>query len=114
MNLSFASKKLEKQMNSDVEMVKAYGAYSAKRLGVLLFALRAAPTLAVFAPPMSPPHRCHELTGNLHGLLSLDLAHPFRLLFRPQNGAWPLRPQGGLDWAQVKAVEVVRVEDTHG
>ena len=114
MDIEFATTKLQRQMNTRAEMVRVYGPNSAKRLGVLLVALRAAPSLALFAPPMSPPHRCHELTGNLQGLLSLDLAHPFRLLVRPQNGAWPLRPEGGLDWAQVTAVEVVRVEDTHG
>jgi plasmid maintenance system killer protein len=114
MNISFSTKKLEKQMNTSAEMVQAYGSNSAKRLRVIMASLRAAPSLAVFAPPMSPPHRCHELTGNFQGLLSLDLAHPFRLLFRPQNGAWPLRAQGGLNWAEVTAVEIVRVEDTHG
>lgn len=101
-------------MNTSTDMVKAFGATSAKRLALLLAAMRAAPNLALFAPPMSPPHRCHELTGNLKGVLSMDMTHPYRLLIRPQNGEWPVRPEGGLDWAQVTAVEVVRVEDTHG
>lgn len=114
MNISFAIRKLEKQMNTSAEMVRAYGSLGAKRLQLLMTAMRAAPNLALFAPPMSPPHRCHELTGNLKGALSMDLAHPFRLLFRPQNGAWPQRAEGGLDWSLVTAVEVMRVEDTHG
>lgn len=114
MDLSFSTRKLEKQLNTRADMVRAYGTDGAKRLELVLFAMRAAPNLALFAPPMSPPHRCHELTGNLKGLLSMDLAHPFRLLIRPQCGNWPLRSEGGLDWSQVAAVEVVRVEDTHG
>jgi len=28
--------------------------------------------------------------------------------------AWPQRAEGGLDWSLVTAVEVMRVEDTHG
>ena len=54
-------------------MVKAYGSNRAKRLQIVLAALNAAPKLSVFAPPYSPPHRCHELIGNLMGSLTLDL-----------------------------------------
>jgi proteic killer suppression protein len=46
------------------------------------------------------PGRRHELHGDRAGELSLDLDHPYRLLFRPM--ADPDRgPGGGLDWAAV-------------
>ncbi len=76
--------------------------------------LRAAPNLAVFAPPMSPPHRCHELTGNRKRQLTVDLDHPYRLVFRVSQDPLPERVEGGLDWKQVTAIELIEIEDTHG
>jgi len=45
------------------------------------------------------PGRCHELHGNLDGVLSLDLEHPYRLLFEPTEPP-PRLPDGGLDQAE--------------
>ena len=73
-------------------------------------ALRAAPNLGVFAPPYSPPHRRHELTGRRKGTLSLDLDGPYRLIIRPLNN--PL-PEGGLDWRRITAIKILGIEDTH-
>lgn len=58
--------------------------------------------------------RCHELTGDRAGQLSLDLRGPYRLLFTPAEEPVPTNAEGGLDWARVTAVEVIRMEDTHG
>jgi proteic killer suppression protein len=80
----------------------------------VLAQLWAAPTLEIFAPPYSPPHRCHELTGNLKGQLSVDLDHPYRLLFVPDHEPVPQRPEGGLDWQAVTAIKIKGVKDTHG
>jgi len=114
MHLSFSSRRLEKQLNEDRAMVKAFGPKRAKRLQVVLTALQAAPNLGIFAPPFSPPHRCHELTGNRKGKLSLDLDGPYRLILSPAQNPLPERPEGGLDWGQVTAIKIHGVEDTHG
>lgn len=114
MDLSFSSRRLEKQLNKEREIVKAFGSQRAKRLKIVLTALRAVPNFGVFAPPYSPPHRCHELTGKLKGKLSLDLDGPYRLIVEPANNPLPERPEGGLDWSQVTAIKILRVEDTHG
>ncbi|MCF8186386.1 MAG: hypothetical protein K9J28_06165 [Sulfuritalea sp.] len=95
-------------------MVKTHGTLRAKKLKVLLTSLRAATNLGIFAPPMSPPHRCHELTGNLKGQLSVDLDHPYRLLFRPNHEPLPMRPEGGLDWNLITNIEILGIKDTHG
>lgn len=95
-------------------MMQAHGAQRSRRLKNIMTSMRAAPSLATFAPPMSPPHRCHELTGNKKGQLSLDLDHPYRLIFRPDHDPLPLRDEGGLDWKAVTAVEILGIEDTHG
>lgn len=114
MDITFATKKLEKELNEAKAMIRAHGTIRTRRLKILLTAMRAAPNLATFAPPMSPPHRCHELTGNLKGKLSMDLDHPYRLLFAPQHEPLPLRKEGGLDWSAVTAINVLKIEDTHG
>lgn len=60
------------------------------------------------------PGRCHELKGDLAETLSLDLEQPYRLLFVPAHDSLPRKADGGLDWTQITAVEIVGVEDTHG
>lgn len=114
MELTFSNRRLEKQLNDGRAMVKAFGPGRAKRLQIVLTALRAAPSLGVLAPPYSPPHRCHELIGNRKGKLSLDLDGPYRLILAPAHDPLPQRPEGGLDWYQVTAVRIHGVEDTHG
>ncbi len=114
MEISFSTNKLSKQMNQKTAMLKAHGAKRTTKLKRILTSLKAAPDLSMFAPPTSPPHRCHELTGNLKGSLSLDLDHPYRLLFKPNHDPLPQREEGGLDWSKVKTIVITEVRDTHG
>lgn len=60
-----------------------------------------------------PPARCHELTGNRNGQLSVDLEHPYRLLFIPAHSPIPQRKEGGLDWTAVSEIEIIAITDTH-
>jgi proteic killer suppression protein len=56
--------------------------------------------------------RCHELHGDCAGQLTLDLDGPYRLIFSPAAGE-PRKPDGGIDWTQVTAVEIIGIKDTH-
>lgn len=114
MEITFANNKLRKQCNESKVMIKAYGSQRSRKLKIVLASLRAALNFGIFAPPYSPPHRCHELTGNMKGLISLDLGHPYRLIIKPVNDPKPVCPEGGLDWNKVTAIEIQGVEDTHG
>ena len=60
-----------------------------------------------------PAPRCHELRGNLSGKLSVDLGHPYRLIFEPANEPLPTKADGGLDWSRVTAIRLLGIEDTH-
>jgi len=113
MEIIFASKKLGKQLNEEKTMLREHGTRRSKILKVVLARLRAAPNLGIFAPPYSPPDRCHELTGNRKGQLTIDLDDPYRLVFIPAHEPLPKRAEGGLDWSQVTAIEIRGVEDTH-
>lgn len=110
MEITFASDKFREECNDHRLLVRRQGSDRAKRIRRRLDDLRAAETLEVMR---SLPGRCHELKGNRAGQLSLDLDHPYRLLFEPANNPVPKKPDGGLDWTQVTAVRIIGVEDTH-
>ncbi len=114
MDITFSNKKLQKQLSEAKVMAKTHGPRRCALLKIIMTQFRAAPNLGIFAPPYSPPHRCHELKGNKKGKLSVDLDHPYRLLFEPINDPLPMRPEGGLDWSKVTTIEINGVEDTHG
>lgn len=108
--VTFKSKKLQKVCNSDAELKKEYGKNCAKKFRARLDDLAAASTLDTFR---SLPGRCHELKGDRKGQLSLDLAHPLRLLFEAAGDDVQYKEDGGLDWKSVKSVVILEVEDTH-
>ena len=73
--------------------------------------LNAAHTLSIMRT--LPQARCHELHASKHGELSVDLEHPYRLIFVPANNPVPKKVDGGLDWDNVTAIEITGIEDTH-
>ena len=110
MELLFGSARFEKQCNSDRELVRKFGHERAKVLRRRLDQLRAAENLDAMR---SLSGRCHELTGDRAGILSIDLDGPYRLLFEPAENPPPTKADGGLDWRRVTAVRILGVEDTH-
>jgi plasmid maintenance system killer protein len=113
--ITFVNKKLAKTFNESAQLEKTHGSNRAKKIRIRMQELRAARTLMDFWPPKTGPTRCHELTmGKRKGQLSVDLDHPYRLIFKPDHAPVPLKPDGGLDWSQVTAIMILGVEDTHG
>ncbi|MDJ0597443.1 MAG: killer suppression protein [Crocosphaera sp.] len=110
MNIVFENAKLEKQCNNQQLLIKKQGKDRAKRIRRRLDDLHAASTLEDMR---NLPGRCHELTHNRSCQLSLDLDHPYRLIFEPANNPVPKKPDGGLDWTQVTAIKIIGVENTH-
>jgi len=115
MDISFKNKKLVKSFSEGAQLDKIHGKLRAKKISVRMKELRAARSLMDFWPPKSPPGRCHELTeGQRTGQLSLDLDHPYRLIFVPDHDPILRSTDSGLDWSQVTAIKILGVEDTHG
>ena len=110
MDISFKSTKLEKELNEGKRLKKIHGELRAKKIGLRLAEFRAAISLNDLT---IGPGRCHELTGERKGELSVDLDHPYRLIFVPNHKSVPLKPDGGLDWKQVTAIMITGIEDTH-
>lgn len=112
MIIMFRTEKLQKSCNNLAAAQKKWGPEMGKLLMRRLDELHAADVLADIR--LLPQARCHELTGDLNGQLSVDLKHPRRLLFEPAHDPIPLKPDGGLDWTKVTAVRILEVRDTHG
>ena len=114
MDIAFRSTKLEKQFNEGKRLEKVHGSRRAKAIHLRMAELRAALSLKDFWPPKSGPSRCHELTqGERKGQLSVDLDHPYRLIFVPNHKPVPVKPDGGLDWEQITAITIIGIENTH-
>ena len=110
MNVSFKSNKLQKVCNKEKEGIREYGPVCAGKLRQRLAELAAAGALSDIS--YLPPPRCHELT-NRGGVFSVDLSHPYRLLFIPAQDPIPRKTDGGIDLTQVTEVEIINIEDTH-
>jgi proteic killer suppression protein len=111
LDIVFANSKLRKQCNDTKKAVRALGKRQAQLVRRRLDDLNAADNLVVMRVLSG---RCHELKGDRAGQLSLDLEHPYRLIFEPAANPAPTKPDGGLDWSAVDAVRILAIEDTHG
>ena len=111
MEVQFSTRKMQRDCSAEREMVRRWGAALSKRLQQRLMELSAAQTLAEMS--RLPPARCHELTADRKGQLSVDVAHPYRLIFVPDHDPLPLNSDGGLDWAGVTKIVIIEVADTH-
>ncbi len=109
MLLTFASKKLEKQLNSEKEIRKQYG-HVARPLKNRMGALRAVANLDQV--PRVPPERCHQLTGDRKGEFAVDLTGNWRLIFEPDPAAF--RDDGGIDLVAVTQIKILEIKDYHG
>ena len=115
MEIHVSNNRLRASLADDATRMRRYGRAMSKKLGLRLAALRAAESLADFWPPESGPERCHELKGALSGLFSVDLKQPYRLLFRPTEANRPVdRSDEQQHWKSITAVEIVRIDNTHG
>ena len=108
--VSFTNKKMQKNCSNGKAMRKCWGDV-ARRLQQRLMELIAATTLEDIGRTRSS--RCHELKGNRKGQLSVDLDHPYRLIFKPDHHPIPRKEDGGLDWGRVTEIVVIEVVDTH-
>src|SRR5262245_10994575 len=110
MHISFASKKLCREMSSESEMRRAYGD-RAKRLMMRLGVLKNGASLADV--PSSPPERCHPLTGEYEGCFAVDVTGNWRLIFCPDHETVPTNEDGSVNLAAVTHIEIIGVRDYH-
>lgn len=111
MLIYFKIRNLQKICNKDNEAVKKLGLKMARKLQQRLMELSAAPCLDDISK--LPPPRCHQLKGNRVGQFSVDLDHPYRLIFIPANNPVPKKKDGSLDLARIDSIEIIAIVDTH-
>jgi plasmid maintenance system killer protein len=115
MQVQIPNKKLKRTIEDDAERVKRFGTEMARKIRLRMGALVAAESLADFWPPNSGAERCHELKADLSGTFSIDLKHPYRLLFKPVD--WPSKVSAvdkKQQWQNIDSIQIIGIEDTHG
>lgn len=112
MDILFRNNKMQRCCNIAKEGVREWGEKTAKKLRLRLVELRAAATLAEVSTV--PPTRCHCVDGVRKGCWSVDLGHPFRLLFVPFGDDIKTDANGNIDISTVHKIEIWEVEDYHG
>lgn len=110
MEIHYQSKKLQKQLTDPKEMVRSFGSL-ARKVNQRIKELGDADNLAVMRT--IPAARCHELTGNRKGQLSVDISGNYRLIFEPCQEPVPKKEDGGLHWEEVTRIRINEIEDYH-
>ncbi len=113
MELYFRTSKLQKLCNTGDKAKAKLGPQMARALQKRLMELKASDCLKDMEKSKMPQARCHELIGNRKGQISVDLKHPYRLIFIPSGNPVPRKQDGGLDWERITEVEIIDIVDTH-
>ena len=111
MLIYFKSRKLQKICSKENEAIMKLGLKMARKLQQRMMELSAAPCLDDISK--LPPPRCHPLKGDRTGQFSVDLDHPYRLIFIPTDNPVPEKKDGSLDLAKIDSVEIIDIVDTH-
>jgi len=110
MEITIEDKKLRNTLESEKKLKGKYGKL-ASRIMQRLDELRSFETLEALQQEMPHIH-CHELKGDKKGMLAVNISGNYRLLFKPHEPQ-PLKPDGGLDWKQIKAIIIIDIVDYH-
>ena len=111
MEILFKTRKLQKRMSSEAELVREYGKGNAKMIMRRMLVLQAAECLADV--PRRPPERCHALSGKRKGQYAVDAKHPHRIIMEPANNPIPLLTDGSIDTECVTSIRILEVKDYH-
>jgi plasmid maintenance system killer protein len=96
---------MQKICNDKVEAIRKLGPERAKLLHRRIDEQHDAASLADMRALRQA--RCHELKANRVGQLSVDLKHPYRLIFEVADDPIPMLPNGGLDWESVQSIRIL-------
>lgn len=113
MLISFRNSRLDKLINSQVELVKSFGQKVAKAIILRRDLLHAVNNLSQV--PHTPPEKLHELKGNRKGQFAVYTApnSGVRVVFKPDHDPVPTHPHGGIDRKQVTDIVIWEIGDYH-
>lgn len=110
MEITFATKKLQRIANNDSRMVAALGKLRAQKFRLRLSQLADA-TMLEDVRHLAGNY--HELRADRKGQWSCDLDQPYRLIFTPHERPIPMNDAGQYQWSLVRGVEVVEIVNYH-
>jgi plasmid maintenance system killer protein len=108
--ISYKSRKLEKQLTDPRELARSFGLL-ARKINQRLKDLNGATNLSLMRS--IPSARCHQLTGNRKGELAVDISENYRIIFKPLHDPIPQKDDGGLNWEEVYKIQNTEIEDYH-
>lgn len=94
MDVYFRTSKLRKMCAQERELRRHFGR-QADKIMMRLQELTAAKCLNDI--PIGPPTRRHKYSNNLKDCFTVDINHPYRIIFKVANDPPPLLPDGGID-----------------
>jgi toxin HigB-1 len=110
MDLSFATRKLERELSDERTMKKAYGERSRplqNRIAVLVAAEKLADV------PKGPPGWLEQLKADRDEQFSVVLSKNWRLISVVDHNPIPRLGDGGIDLNRVTAIKLIEVVDYH-
>ncbi len=110
MKVTFRTSKLAKICSDDRLLNKNYGQLS-RKLRQRLSELTAAATLSGIST--LPAARLHPHSGKPKEYFSINITHPFRIIFMVADEPMPLKPDGGVDLTKVTEVVIEEIYDPH-
>ena len=111
MGITFRQKKLQQIVNDQRKLKAKFGQPMADLIQNRLLVLAAAGNLSQIR--LGGPLRLHQLVGNRAGQFSVDLVHPYRLVFVPNHEPVPTTQNGSIDRVQVTDITIIGILDTH-
>ena len=110
MEIVYANKKIQKVCDSLATMRREFGNRRAQALEARIQQLEEATCLEDLRHVAGG---WHELGQNRKGQIAANVGHPYRLIVEPVDDPPPTKPDGGLDWSRITAVQIVEVVDYH-
>ncbi|MCX7018431.1 MAG: killer suppression protein [Candidatus Sumerlaeota bacterium] len=110
MEIAYENGQIRKEI---ARLQKKPGQLRARLIDRRIAELRAAATLKDLENLPGPRlHQWKRKPGQKKAVFSVDLDHPYRLLFQVE-GDEPQLAGGGVDWQKVIAIELVSIDDPH-
>lgn len=114
MEISFESNRLQKEFENEKKLLKKQGAKRANLIKQRIAEIHAATSLEDLRNLPGPRlHQHSRMTGH-KAVFSVDLDHPYRLLFEANHDPEPELPGGGVDWIKVTKILIKEITDPHG
>ena len=115
MEIRFESESLRREIENGKKLQKKHGARRAALIRQRMAEFQAADCLEDIRYLPGPRlHQHVRKSRQEKAVFSVDLDHPYRLLFEADHDPEPQLPGGGVDWTRVTRILIREITDPHG